>query len=338
MQLRTLAQDYASAIQYAQDILDRDTLREDVHRELMRLFLLNGQRALAPELLIIADAVRGQGRFERLQPQIGEPRRLRQGGVEVVTRVGVGPMKTRGRECMDQAHEFQVIGRRLRRPELDVEILVARCAALLELRLRGLQRRRLYRPRELHFAPLRATEQPGHAFARALAPQVVAGKVDRRFAKRLTYGKGRPDGAFHAGVHRAQIGRVRAEHRAGQVLPEGGFHALHGFVGPGLHGHRLPPALQAVVVGQAHQHRGPHAGPEELELADEFVIESPDLDTNDLSHVLTMWLTGYRPRVALSTRSAFRIMPVLWRARAASARLVIRSRLKICDSVKRLLR
>jgi DNA-binding SARP family transcriptional activator len=47
MQLSALAQDYARAIGYGQDILDRDALREDVHRELMRLFLLNGQRAMA---------------------------------------------------------------------------------------------------------------------------------------------------------------------------------------------------------------------------------------------------------------------------------------------------
>jgi DNA-binding SARP family transcriptional activator len=47
MQLSTLAQDYPRAIGYGQDILDRDALREDVHRELMRLFLLNGQRARA---------------------------------------------------------------------------------------------------------------------------------------------------------------------------------------------------------------------------------------------------------------------------------------------------
>ncbi|NML44201.1 response regulator receiver protein [Ramlibacter sp. G-1-2-2] len=47
MQLCTLAQDYAGAIRHAQAILDRDTLREDVHRELMQLFLLNGQRAMA---------------------------------------------------------------------------------------------------------------------------------------------------------------------------------------------------------------------------------------------------------------------------------------------------
>ena len=47
MQLSTLSQDYAAAIAYAQEILDRDALREDVHRELMRLFMLNGQRAMA---------------------------------------------------------------------------------------------------------------------------------------------------------------------------------------------------------------------------------------------------------------------------------------------------
>ena len=47
MQLSALAQDYPRAIGYAQDILDRDALREDVHRELMRLYLLNGQRARA---------------------------------------------------------------------------------------------------------------------------------------------------------------------------------------------------------------------------------------------------------------------------------------------------
>jgi DNA-binding SARP family transcriptional activator len=47
MQLSALAQDYPRAIGYGQDILDRDALREDVHRELMRLFVLNGQRARA---------------------------------------------------------------------------------------------------------------------------------------------------------------------------------------------------------------------------------------------------------------------------------------------------
>lgn len=47
MQVSSLARDYASAITYAQSILDRDMLREDVHRELMRLLLANGQRALA---------------------------------------------------------------------------------------------------------------------------------------------------------------------------------------------------------------------------------------------------------------------------------------------------
>lgn len=47
MQLSVLARDHAGAIRFAQDILDRDPLREDVHRELMRLFLVSGQRAMA---------------------------------------------------------------------------------------------------------------------------------------------------------------------------------------------------------------------------------------------------------------------------------------------------
>jgi DNA-binding SARP family transcriptional activator len=47
MQLSVLAQDYPGAIRHAQDILDRDPLREDTHRELMRLFLVSGQRAMA---------------------------------------------------------------------------------------------------------------------------------------------------------------------------------------------------------------------------------------------------------------------------------------------------
>lgn len=47
MHLSTLARDYAGAIAFAQQILDRDMLREDIHCELMRLLLLNGQRALA---------------------------------------------------------------------------------------------------------------------------------------------------------------------------------------------------------------------------------------------------------------------------------------------------
>jgi DNA-binding SARP family transcriptional activator len=47
MQICAVASDNASAIRYAQAILDNDALREDVHRELMRLFLHSGQRALA---------------------------------------------------------------------------------------------------------------------------------------------------------------------------------------------------------------------------------------------------------------------------------------------------
>lgn len=47
MQLARLRHDYADGIRHAQAILDHDPLREDVHRELMQLFELNGQRAHA---------------------------------------------------------------------------------------------------------------------------------------------------------------------------------------------------------------------------------------------------------------------------------------------------
>jgi DNA-binding SARP family transcriptional activator len=47
MQISSLARDAAGGIRYAQAILDLDALREDVHRELMRFYLLAGQRAMA---------------------------------------------------------------------------------------------------------------------------------------------------------------------------------------------------------------------------------------------------------------------------------------------------
>jgi DNA-binding SARP family transcriptional activator len=47
MQLCSLAQDWSASIGYAQAILDQDPLREDIHRELMGLYLQSGQRPLA---------------------------------------------------------------------------------------------------------------------------------------------------------------------------------------------------------------------------------------------------------------------------------------------------
>ncbi len=47
MQVCTIRREYGESIRYAQSILDCDTLREDVHRELMQLFVLSGQRAQA---------------------------------------------------------------------------------------------------------------------------------------------------------------------------------------------------------------------------------------------------------------------------------------------------
>ena len=47
MQVCTIRREYGEAIGYAQKILDCDALREDLHRELMQLFVLSGQRAQA---------------------------------------------------------------------------------------------------------------------------------------------------------------------------------------------------------------------------------------------------------------------------------------------------
>lgn len=47
VELSSIRRNYESAIQYSLSILDKDPLREDVHRGLMRYFVLNGQRALA---------------------------------------------------------------------------------------------------------------------------------------------------------------------------------------------------------------------------------------------------------------------------------------------------
>ncbi|GAB1595834.1 AfsR/SARP family transcriptional regulator [Lysobacter claricitrinus] len=47
MQIVSIRRQYVDAIAYAQRILDHDPLREDVHRDLMQLFVASGQRALA---------------------------------------------------------------------------------------------------------------------------------------------------------------------------------------------------------------------------------------------------------------------------------------------------
>ncbi|MCF7220881.1 AfsR/SARP family transcriptional regulator [Marilutibacter chinensis] len=47
MQLATIRRDYEEAIARAQAILDSDALREDVHRDLMQLYVMSGQRAQA---------------------------------------------------------------------------------------------------------------------------------------------------------------------------------------------------------------------------------------------------------------------------------------------------
>ncbi|WP_295386068.1 BTAD domain-containing putative transcriptional regulator [uncultured Thiodictyon sp.] len=46
-QIHAVRQDYLGAIDYSQAILDLDPLREDVHRDLMRYYVMQGQRTLA---------------------------------------------------------------------------------------------------------------------------------------------------------------------------------------------------------------------------------------------------------------------------------------------------
>ena len=47
LQFHGLHKDYEKAIAYGQQILHLDPLREEIHREVMKLYLVNGQRALA---------------------------------------------------------------------------------------------------------------------------------------------------------------------------------------------------------------------------------------------------------------------------------------------------
>jgi len=47
MQIATIRRQWNDGIGHAQRILDHDALREDVHRDLMQLFVASGQRALA---------------------------------------------------------------------------------------------------------------------------------------------------------------------------------------------------------------------------------------------------------------------------------------------------
>jgi DNA-binding SARP family transcriptional activator len=47
MQIATVRRQYVDGIAHAQRILDHDALREDVHRDLMELFVASGRRALA---------------------------------------------------------------------------------------------------------------------------------------------------------------------------------------------------------------------------------------------------------------------------------------------------
>ena len=85
-------------------------------------------------------------------------------------------------------------------------------------------------------------------------------------------------------MHVGEIGRIGAEHRRREVMPQRRLDGLDRFVRPGLYRHRLSPALGAGVVGEANDDRRAHIGLEELELADQPVVQAADFDADDPAH------------------------------------------------------
>jgi DNA-binding SARP family transcriptional activator len=108
MQLSALARDYASAIRYAQEILDHDALREDVHRELMRLFMLNGQRAMAlRQFELCRAALRKELAIQPMAETLQAYQRIADGAVgrSAGPEPGVAPIAQTGRTWMRRAQD-----------------------------------------------------------------------------------------------------------------------------------------------------------------------------------------------------------------------------------------
>ena len=88
----------------------------------------------------------GRGDSRPLRPRSASFGAIVDRGVEIVIGVGVGPMKAFGRKSHDRAHEFKIVGGRLRIADLDIEILVAKRLALPQLVFGTGDRRRLNGP------------------------------------------------------------------------------------------------------------------------------------------------------------------------------------------------
>src|SRR5262249_3129768 len=163
------------------------------------------QRALPLQTLIAAYQVRRERRLQAFEAGLRELGCHRKRGFHVIVGVRVRPVKTIGREIAHRAGKLEIIFRRLRIAELDIETVIAPRPGERELRLCTGHRRRLNGPTELHRLLSRTAENLGHAAISLLAPQVVASKVHRRFAQRLANRKRRPDCSIHPFVDCCKI-------------------------------------------------------------------------------------------------------------------------------------
>ena len=93
MQCCALAADVLGAIGYGQMVLDMDPLREDIHRELIRLYVLSGQRAQA---LMQFETCRDVLRRELAIPPMQETLALYQHIANAALGRGTAPPETRG--------------------------------------------------------------------------------------------------------------------------------------------------------------------------------------------------------------------------------------------------
>jgi DNA-binding SARP family transcriptional activator len=91
MQLATIRREHEDGIRYAQAILDRDALREDVHRDLMRLFLASGQRAQAlQQFEHCRDLLRRELAIQPMRETMALYQAIAQGAITVAA-PGAGP-------------------------------------------------------------------------------------------------------------------------------------------------------------------------------------------------------------------------------------------------------
>ena len=81
-----------------------------------------------------------------------------------------------------------------------------------------------------------------------------------------------------------EVRRVGASNDRREIVPQRGLDALHGLVRPGFDRHRLPPPLDFVFVRQPHHNRWAYPFREELEFADQIIVEPADFNANDPGH------------------------------------------------------